>query len=100
MRVSATLVVSVALLVSSGALTARQSSQTTPIFRAGANFVSVDVYPRLNDAIVEDLAAGDFQLTEDGKTQTIDSVELVRFDRPPLDFERRDPNTIDESWRL
>jgi VWFA-related protein len=65
----------------------------TPVFRAGVEFVSVDVFPRRDGTFIEGLRAEDFQVLEDGTPQTIESFEFVRIDPNPLDSERRDPTS-------
>src|SRR5437870_9599358 len=53
-----------------------------PIFRTGINYVRVDVIVTENKSgnSVADLKAGDFDVLEDGKPQTIDTFKLVRLD--------------------
>ena len=55
-----------------------------PIFRAGVNFVRVDVI--VNDGNgkpVTDLTAADFEVLEDGKPQAIEQFRLIRVDGNP-----------------
>ena len=68
-----------------------------PVFRAGSVLVTVDVYPQRDGKLVEGLTREDFQVTEDGKPQAIDSFELVRVERTP-GAERTDPNNTREMW--
>lgn len=64
-----------------------------PLFRAGARFVRVDVFPTGKDGRpVEGLTAGDFEVYEDGERQTIDTFEFVDIE-PDLEEARVDPNT-------
>jgi len=91
---------------SSGLGARQQTSQTTPagqqrppIFRGGAAFVSVDVYPRRDGKIVDGLTAKDFQVFEDGKPQAVESFEFVRIAPNPADEERRDPTSVADSER-
>ena len=65
----------------------------TPVFRGGTNFVLVDVYPRRDGRVVDDLQQSDFQLFEDGRPQTVEQFELVRTNPVIVDSDRRDPNT-------
>ncbi|MGD9906739.1 MAG: VWA domain-containing protein [Vicinamibacterales bacterium] len=52
-----------------------------PIFRAGINFVRVDVIVTDRDGNpVVDLTADDFELAEDGKAQTVETFRLVKID--------------------
>ena len=74
---------------------APQSTQTQaqqrPLFRGGTRFVRVDAYPVENGKIVEGLRPQDFEILEDGKPQTIDSLDFIRFDTWTAEAERRDP---------
>lgn len=55
-----------------------------PVFRTGINFVRVDVIVTdRNGAPVDDLQAADFELTEDGKPQVVESFKLVRITGTP-----------------
>jgi VWFA-related protein len=71
-----------------------------PVFRAGSVLVTVDVYPQRDGRLAEGLTAEDFQITEDGKPQAIDGLELVRIERTLSEGERRDPNNTREMWTL
>jgi VWFA-related protein len=52
-----------------------------PTFRAGVNFVRVDVIVTGRDErAVQDLTQADFEVFEDGKPQTIETFKLVRVD--------------------
>lgn len=52
-----------------------------PVFRAGINYVRVDVIiTDENGNIVPDLKAADFDVTEDGKPQTVDTFKLIKLD--------------------
>lgn len=57
----------------------------------------VDVYPTKDGVIVPDLAAGDFELFEDGVRQTIDTVERIVISQRTTGETRREPNTVAES---
>jgi len=59
-----------------------------PIFRTGINFVRVDVIVNdRNGQPVADLKQSDFQVTEDGKPQIVETFRLVKLDggRVPTD---------------
>ncbi len=71
-----------------------------PIFRAGATLVAVDVYPTRDGHMVEGLSPRDFQVTEDGKPQSVEFFEFLKFASNPADSERRDPQTVEEGERL
>jgi VWFA-related protein len=75
-----------------------------PTFRAGVNFVRVDVI--VNDGKkqpVTDLTQADFEVLEDGKPQTIEQFRLVRVDgnpRPGDPPPRELRNRIDEEIEI
>jgi VWFA-related protein len=66
-------------------------AQQRPLFRGGTRFVRVDAYPVEHGKIVEGLRPQDFEILEDGKPQTIDSLDFIRFDTLTAEAERRDP---------
>ena len=78
------------------ALAARQSSapqqQRPPVFRGESVLVTVDAYPQRDGRIVENLKAEDFQILEDGKPQSVESIEFVRVEPSLSESTRRDPN--------
>jgi VWFA-related protein len=71
-----------------------------PIFRAGATLVAVDVYPTRDGHLVEGLTPADFQVDEDGKPQSVEFFEFLKFDTHPPGEDRRDPQTAEEGERL
>jgi VWFA-related protein len=64
-----------------------------PTFRAGTNYVRVDVYPTVDGRIVNDLGAGDFELREDGVVQKLEAVEFVDPGPTVPEAVRVEPNT-------
>ena len=60
------------VLLGSGAPAADQ-----PAFRTGVNFVRVDAFATVNGAPVHDLTANDFEVSEDGAPQTVETFERV-----------------------
>jgi VWFA-related protein len=57
------------------------AAQAQPTFRAGINFVRVDAIVTDNKGNpVTDLKATDFQVTEDGAPQTVESFKLIKVD--------------------
>jgi VWFA-related protein len=76
------------------------TQEQRPVFRGGANFVNVDVYPRRDGRLVEGLTAGDFQVFEDGKPQKVENFEFIRIETNAPDASRRDPGTQQEAERL
>ena len=70
-----------------------------PVFRAGVDVVRVDVYPRRRNKIVEGLTAADFQLTEDGVSQTIETFEYIPIEMG-RGIEPLDPRNAAEAQRM
>ena len=75
-------------------------AQQRPVFRGGTHFVRVDAYPVEDGKIVEGLTPADFEVLEDGKPQTIESFDFVKFDTFTPEAERRDPSTQREGFDL
>ena len=63
------------------------------MFRGGVNIVYVDVYPRRDGKVVDDLKQEDFEVFEDGKPQPVQTFEFIRTDPVTPDAERRDPSS-------
>ena len=69
--------------------------QQPPTFRAGINFVRVDVIiTDKNGNPVGDLQAADFDLTEDNKPQKIESFKLIKLDGGTADAIKEPPKQI------
>ena len=96
--VSAILVASLALGGAAQQQEPPTQAQQRPVFRGGTHFVRVDAYPLQNGKIVEGLQPGDFEVFEDGKPQTIESFDFVKFDTFTPESERREPNTQREGF--
>ena len=64
-----------------------------PIFRGGTAFVWVDVYPRRDGQPIEGLTAADFEVRENGQTQTVELFEFIRHETAIVDSDRRDPSS-------
>jgi VWFA-related protein len=80
-------------------LQARQTPQPPPdpqrpVFRGGAYFVTVDVYPLLNGRIATDLTAADFEVYEDGQPQKVENFEFVQIAAATPDADLRDPDSL------
>jgi len=75
-------------------------AQQRPVFRAGTHFVRVDAYPVQGGKIVEGLKAEDFEILEDGKPQTIESFDFIRFDTFTPEAERRNPSSQREGFEM
>ena len=54
-----------------------QQQPQPPVFRGGANFVRVDVYPLRDGKPVDGLKLEDFEVQEDGVTQKVEAFEHV-----------------------
>jgi len=98
--VSAILVASLALGGAAQQQEPPTQAQQRPVFRGGTHFVRVDAYPLQNGKIVEGLQPDDFEVFEDGKPQTIESFDFVKFDTFTPEAERRDPSTQREGFDL
>jgi VWFA-related protein len=84
-----------------GAPSAQQTPDPQrPVFRAGAHYVRVDVYPTRNGTPVRELKASDFELLEDGKPQQIETFEFIESPTFTPDAERRDPNSQRDGFEL
>ena len=79
-----------------------QQGQQPPVFRAGANFVRVDAYPTADGKPVMDLKQEDFELSEDGVPQKVETFEHVVIQAPTvLDRARApEPNTVAQSREM
>lgn len=80
------LAIAIAALSAAAAVVVAQDEQTTPTFRSEANYVQLPV--RVLDArgeFVSGLAQSDFQLTEDGRPQTITAFSAVNIPILPSD---------------
>jgi VWFA-related protein len=73
--------------------------QQQPPFKAGTNFVRVDVYPTRDGVPVDDLSVKDFQIAEDGVAQKIESFEHVSI-TPAMAGERVDPSSPSRAAEL
>jgi len=89
------------LVVTSTLPLAQQTTdQQRPVFRAGAHYVRVDVYPSRNGAPVRDLKSDDFEILEDGAPQRIETFEFIESPKFTPDAERRDPNSQRDGFEL
>jgi VWFA-related protein len=73
--------------------------QRPPVFRGGTTFVSVDVYPRQDGRVIEGLTKDDFEVIEDGKAQTVETFQFIKYETALVDDERRDPTSFADSER-
>lgn len=81
-------------------LAASLSAQTPPAFRAGANFIRVDMYATRDGQLVGDLKPEEIEVLEDGTAQKIETFERidVRTGLPPA--ARIEPNTVADSRQM
>ncbi len=77
----------------------RRQSQL-PRFRGGANLVRVDAYPTLKGKPILDLTADDFEVSEDGVAQKVESFEFVQVRAAGAQEFRREPNSVRESLAM
>jgi VWFA-related protein len=97
--VSSAAVIASLVVLAAGAQQPESQEPSTPIFRAGTTYVSVDVFPRRDGQVVEGLTAEDFEVFEDGQPQTIEAFQFIRIEPNPLDADRRDPNNVADAER-
>jgi VWFA-related protein len=90
---------SVAVPVARRLSAAAAQDEQRPVFRGGTSFVYLDVYPRRDGQVIEGLNKDDFEVTEDGKPQTIDTFQFVKYETAIPDAERRDPTSLADSER-
>ena len=82
-----------AVLSATAPAVGQDPEQQRPVFRAGAHFVRVDVYPTRNGEPVSGLTAADFELLEDGRPQAIETIEFIESPVLTTNADRRDPNS-------
>ncbi len=72
-----------------------QAPPSPPVFRAGINFVRVDVIVSDRSGIpVGDLKPEDFEIIEDGKPQSIETFKLVSLDGGLMESTKTPPRQI------
>jgi VWFA-related protein len=76
------------------------TQEQRPIFRGAANFVRVDVFATKNGVPVDDLKAEDFEISEDGDPQKVETFELVRIQTGGDAATRVEPRTVRESREM
>lgn len=83
------------------ALAAQQApSPGQPAFRAGANYVRVDMYATRDGRPLEDLKPEEIELREDGVPQKIEAFEFVRVRTVTPEATRVEPNTVADSRQM
>jgi VWFA-related protein len=98
--------VPVAACVAAGVVVTAQLGQVLPerqlpVFRTDSHLVRVDAYPTAPDgSVMQGLAAEDFEITEDGKPQRVDTAEYIEFERWSPGVDPPSVETQRESFRL
>jgi VWFA-related protein len=87
-------------LAASGQDPQKPAQERPPVFRAGAHYVRVDAYPSRDGKIVEGLTADDFEVLEDGKPQSVETFQFIKFGAFTADEERTDPNSQRDAFAL
>jgi VWFA-related protein len=73
----------------------QQQQDQQPVFRTGINFVRVDVIVSdRNGAGVADLKQSDFEITEDGKPQSVETFKFIKLDGGTLPSPDGPPRAI------
>src|SRR5215470_9071310 len=73
----------------------QQQPDQQPVFRTGINFVRVDVIVSdRNGAGVADLKQSDFEITEDGKPQSVETFKFIKLDGGTLPSPDGPPRAI------
>src|SRR5688572_13648457 len=95
MRTRLTFVVSIA---AAAVLTAQApQDRNQPVFRAGANYVRVDMYATRDGVPVQDLQASELEVLENGVPQKIEDFEHVLVRSAGAQSDRREPDGLRES---
>ncbi len=79
---------------------AQAAQPQQPTFRAGANYVRVDMYATEDGQPVEDIKADEIDLREDGVVQNIETFEHVVVRAAGPQETRIEPNTVAESRQM
>jgi VWFA-related protein len=97
MRLSVSVLMAV---VVAAVLVAQSPNPQQPTFRTAINFVRVDVYPTANGQPVADLGKADFEVLEDGVSQTVDTFEHIVVRPRDIAAERVEPRSLRESNQM
>jgi VWFA-related protein len=76
------------------------SGQTGPTFRAGANYVRVDMYATKDGVSIDDLTPEEVEVLEDGVVQKIEAFEHVKVAPAGPQELRAEPNSVAESREM
>jgi VWFA-related protein len=74
-------------------------TQQPPRFRGGTNLVRVDAFATKNGVPVQNLKADDFEISEDGTPQKIDTFEHILIEPTPTGA-RVDPSSVSQAIQL
>jgi VWFA-related protein len=76
------------------------SGQTAPTFRAGANYVRVDMYATKDGVSIDDLKADEIEVLEDGVVQKIEAFEHVQVAPAGPQELRAEPTSVGQSREM
>lgn len=76
------------------------SGQTGPTFRAGANYVRVDMYATRDGQSIDDLKPDEIEVLEDGVVQKIEAFEHVRIAPAGPQELRLEPTSVTDSRQM
>ena len=82
------------------AATITLSGQDSPTFRAGANYVRVDMYATRDGQSIEDLKADEVDILEDGVVQKIEAFEHVKVAPAGSQDLRAEPDSVTRSREM
>jgi VWFA-related protein len=74
--------------------------QNAPTFRAGANYVRVDMYATRDGQAIEDLKADEVEVLEDNVVQKVEAFEHVKVAPAGSQELRAEPNSVSQSREM
>src|SRR5688572_8749279 len=87
-----------ASIAAAAVLTAQApQDRNQPVFRAGANYVRVDMYATRDGVPIQDLQASELEVLENGVPQKIEDFEHVLVRSAGVQSDRREPDGLRES---
>lgn len=100
LKAAATRIAAAALAICPAILLAFQQpdpQQPRPTFKAGADFIRVDVFATRDGTPIHDLQRDDFEVLEDGRPQKVETFEHVLVRAAGPQTTRVEPNTVRQS---
>lgn len=76
------------------------TGQNGPTFRAGANYVRVDMYATKDGQPIQDLKPEEVEVLEDGVVQKVEAFDFVKVAPAGPQELRREPNSVTESREM